>query len=184
MAVVLVADDDGHIREVVRFALEKAGHRIIEASDGADALRRLAEERVDVAVLDIIMPELDGIEVCRKLREKSSIPVLFLSSRDDELDRVLGLEIGADDYVTKPFSPRELAARVKALLRRATPAAEPSETPLRRGDLVVEVRLVLPQVLDERSKELLREFGRINREDVRSGLVKVGQEDVKARTGG
>jgi len=139
MAVVLVADDDGHIREVVRFALEKAGHRIIEASDGADALRRLAEERVDVAVLDIIMPELDGIEVCRKLREKSSIPVLFLSSRDDELDRVLGLEIGADDYVTKPFSPRELAARVKALLRRATPAAEPSETPLRRGDLVVDL---------------------------------------------
>lgn len=139
MAVVLVADDDGHIREVVRFALEKVGHRVIEAADGEEALRRLAEERVDVVVLDIIMPELDGIDVCRRLREKSRTPVLFLSSRDDELDRILGLEIGADDYVTKPFSPRELAARVKALLRRAAAPAEASEAPLRRGELVLDL---------------------------------------------
>ena len=127
MAVILVADDDGHIREVVRFALEKAGHRVIEAADGLAALRAAAEQSIDAVVLDIVMPELDGIEVCRKLRAEGDVPILFLSSRDDELDRVLGLELGADDYVTKPFSPRELVARVKAILRRADrPAVAPA----------------------------------------------------------
>jgi two-component system OmpR family response regulator len=139
MAVILVADDDGHIREVVRFALEKAGHRVIEAADGLAALRAAAEQSIDAVVLDIVMPELDGIEVCRKLRAEGPVPILFLSSRDDELDRVLGLELGADDYVTKPFSPRELAARVKALLRRAAAPSEPSAAPLQRGDLVLDV---------------------------------------------
>jgi two-component system, OmpR family, response regulator len=139
MAVILVADDDGHIREVVRFALEKAGHTVIEAADGAAAIRLFGENSVDVVVLDIIMPELDGIEVCRKLRQRSEVPILFLSSRDEELDRILGLEIGADDYVTKPFSPRELAARVKVLLRRMTAPAEPAGEPLRRGALTLDV---------------------------------------------
>ena len=139
MAVILVVDDDGHIREVVRFALEKAGHSVIEAADGLAALQMAAAQPVDAVVLDIVMPELDGIEVCRRLREQGAVPILFLSSRDDELDRVLGLELGADDYVTKPFSPRELAARVKALLRRAAAAAtEPAAAPLRRGDLVLD----------------------------------------------
>jgi two-component system OmpR family response regulator len=135
MAVILVADDDGHIREVVRFALEKAGHRVIEAADGTVALQRFAEQAVDVVVLDIVMPELDGIGVCRALRAKSAVPILFLSSRDEELDRILGLEIGADDYVTKPFSPRELAARVKALLRRLEAPRESADAPIRRGAL-------------------------------------------------
>jgi len=139
MASVLVADDDGHIREVVRFALEKAGHSVVEAGDGAEALRVLRQEPVDIAVIDIIMPEIDGLEVCRKVREKSQLPILFLSSRDEELDRVVGLEIGADDYVTKPFSPRELVARVKALLRRASVAAEPAEPPLCRGELTLDL---------------------------------------------
>jgi len=139
VASVLVADDDGHIREVVRFALEKAGHSVVEAGDGAEALRILRQEPIDVAVLDIIMPEVDGLEVCRKLREKSQLPVLFLSSRDEELDRIVGLEIGADDYVTKPFSPRELVARVKALLRRASAPSEPAEPALRRGDLTLDL---------------------------------------------
>jgi two-component system, OmpR family, response regulator len=141
MAVVLVADDDGHIREVVRFALEKSGHRVVEAADGQAALQAFAAEPVDVVVLDILMPELDGIEVCRKLRERGAVPILFLSSRDEELDRILGLEMGADDYVTKPFSPRELAARVKALLRRrGAPTADASDEPLRRGDLLLDVQ--------------------------------------------
>lgn len=135
MADVLLVDDDGHIREVVRFALQKAGHRVVEAADGRAALDAFAAEPFDVVVLDIVMPEADGLEVCRQMRATSPVPILFLSSRDDELDRVLGLEMGADDYVTKPFSPRELVARVKAMLRRvevdraqagapATPAAE------------------------------------------------------------
>ena len=139
MANVLVVDDDGHIREVVRFALEKVGYRVFEAADGRAALAVFRERPIDVVVLDIIMPERDGTEVCRMLRAGSSVPILFLSSRDEELDRIVGLEIGADDYVTKPFSPRELVARVKALLRRAAAASETPEEPARRrGKLLLD----------------------------------------------
>jgi two-component system OmpR family response regulator len=118
LANLLIADDDGHIREVVRYALEKAGHHVLEACDGSEALKIIEEQPVDLVVLDIVMPEQDGIEVCKKLFATNKLPIVFLTSRDDELDRVLGLELGADDYVTKPFSPRELVARVKAVLRR------------------------------------------------------------------
>lgn len=140
MATVLVADDDRHIREVVRFALEKAGHRVMEAADGAAALEQVRNRPVDLVVLDIIMPEDDGLEVCRKLRQERRLPILFLSSRDEEVDRVLGLELGADDYVTKPFSPRELVARVKAVLRRSgVGGGEPDELrPVRRGPLTLD----------------------------------------------
>lgn len=117
-ATILIADDDPHIRQVVRFALEKAGYQTIEASDGAKALEFISAQNPDLVILDVMMPEMDGTEVCRRLRGISDVPVVFLSSRDDEIDRVLGLEMGADDYVTKPFSPRELLARVRALLRR------------------------------------------------------------------
>jgi two-component system OmpR family response regulator len=118
VAHILIADDDSHIREVVRFALERDGHRITEAADGSEALSACEGDAPDLVILDIMMPEQDGLEVCRQLRVRSVLPILFLSSRDEELDRILGLEMGADDYVTKPFSPRELAARVKAMLRR------------------------------------------------------------------
>ncbi len=141
MPRVLVVDDDPHIREVVRFALEKAGHLVTEAADGRAALARFDEVAPEVVVLDVLMPELDGLEVCRELRKKTQVPILFLSSRDDELDRVLGLELGADDYVVKPFSPRELTARVKAMLRRAQGAAgppAPAEKLVRRGRLVLD----------------------------------------------
>ncbi len=119
MARILVVDDDAHIREVVCFALEKAGHATSEAADGRAALDAFARSPAELVVLDILMPEVDGLEVCRELRRESDVPILFLSSRDEELDRVLGLEMGADDYVVKPFSPRELVARVKGILRRA-----------------------------------------------------------------
>lgn len=115
---ILLADDDGHIREVVRFALSQAGYSVTEAADGRAAWERFAAGGFDLVVLDLVMPEFDGFEVCRRIRAASRVPVIFLSSRDEELDRVLGLELGADDYVTKPFSPRELVARVKAALRR------------------------------------------------------------------
>lgn len=121
MAKILVVDDDPHIRDIVRFALAKDGFAVIEAEDGVRALAACAAEAPDLVVLDITMPELDGTEVCRRLRRDSRVPIVFLSSRDDEIDRVLGLELGGDDYVTKPFSPRELVARVKAVLRRLTP---------------------------------------------------------------
>lgn len=115
---ILVVDDDPSIREVVRFALEKAGYATIEAGDGKDALEKFAAHTPQLIVLDILMPEFDGTEVCRRIRRTSDVPIIFLSSRDDEIDRVLGLELGGDDYVTKPFSPRELVARVKAVMRR------------------------------------------------------------------
>lgn len=118
MKHILVVDDDPHIREVVRFALERAGFGVAEAADGKAALDAFAARSADLVVLDILMPEMDGLEVCRELRRESDVPILFLSSRDEEVDRVLGLELGADDYVVKPFSPRELVARVKGILRR------------------------------------------------------------------
>lgn len=126
--LVLIADDDPHLREVVRFALTRAGFRTVEAADGAAALALFDAHAPDLLVLDITMPELDGTEVCRALRRRSHVPILFLSSRDEEIDRVLGLELGGDDYMTKPFSPRELVARVKAILRRLRPP-EPEPAP-------------------------------------------------------
>jgi len=137
MPKILVVDDDPHIREVVSFALTKSGFATVEAADGAAALAVAERERPDLIVLDVTMPELDGTEVCRRLRRTSNTPVIFLSSRDDEIDRIVGLELGADDYVTKPFSPRELVARVKVVLRRQAPAAqgETASAVLERGRL-------------------------------------------------
>ncbi|MGJ4939169.1 response regulator transcription factor [Bradyrhizobium sp. HKCCYLS1011] len=115
---ILVVDDDPHIREVIRVALSKAGMTVIEAADGKAALARFASDQPDLIVLDVGMPEFDGLEVCRRIRRTSDVPILFLSARDEEIDRILGLEIGGDDYVTKPFSPRELTARINVILRR------------------------------------------------------------------
>lgn len=138
---ILVVDDDPHIRDIICFALEKAGMKPIVAQDGVEALQRFDAEAPSLVVLDIGMPEMDGLEVCRRLRKSSDTPILFLSARDDEIDRVLGLEIGGDDYVTKPFSPRELTARVAAILRRGparAAAAERTEA-LRRGALMLDI---------------------------------------------
>lgn len=115
---ILVVDDDAHIREVVRFALVKAGLEVIEAGNGQKALELFQRTKPDLIVLDITMPEMDGLAVCRVIRKTSDAPILFLSSRTDEVDRVVGLEVGGDDYVVKPFSPRELVARVQAILKR------------------------------------------------------------------
>ncbi|MGB3315480.1 MAG: response regulator, partial [Albidovulum sp.] len=111
-AKILVTDDDPQIREVLRIALERAGFTTLAASDGRAALASAASARPDLIVLDIGLPEMDGLEVCRRLRATSQVPILFLTARDDEIDRILGLELGADDYVTKPFSPREVVARI------------------------------------------------------------------------
>lgn len=133
---ILVADDDAHIREVISFALEKAGMKVTLAGDGREALTRF-NVAIDLIVLDINMPELDGLEVCREIRKTSETPILFLSSRDDEIDRILGLEIGGDDYVTKPFSPRELVARINAILKRMIMpvAGKPIDENLAHGNL-------------------------------------------------
>ena len=123
MAKILIADDDPHIRQLLAFALEKAGFEVAEAEDGEAALEKAESAAPDLLVLDINMPRMSGLDVCRQLRAKSELPILILSSRDEEIDRVLGIELGADDYVVKPFSPREVVARVTAILRRARPAA-------------------------------------------------------------
>ncbi len=116
---ILIVDDDPRIREVLAIALERAGYDVLSARDGQAALRSARRDGPDLIVLDVGLPELDGLEVCRRLRATSEVPVLFLTARDDEVDRIVGLELGADDYVTKPFSPRELVARIKAILKRA-----------------------------------------------------------------
>jgi len=122
---ILVVDDDPHIRQLLVFALDKAGLEVLEAGDGEAGLVLAAKSAPDLVILDINMPRMDGLEVCRRLRASGDTPILFLSSRDEEIDRVIGIELGADDYVVKPFSPREVVARVMAILRRtgARPAA-------------------------------------------------------------
>ena len=136
---ILVVDDDPHIRDVVRFAFEKTGMNISIATDGKEALRQFDRNVHDLIVLDIGMPEMDGLEVCRQIRKTAETPILFLSARDEEIDRILGLEIGGDDYVTKPFSPRELVARVNAILRRARTAPAPAAAKtMRHGGLSID----------------------------------------------
>jgi len=131
---VLVVDDEARIREVVTYALRREGFVVSEADAGDAALARVAEGGVDLVILDVMLPGIDGLEVCRRIRAGARTPILFLSARGEEIDRVVGLELGGDDYLPKPFSPRELVARVRALLRRTEPGPEPSAhaSPARR----------------------------------------------------
>ncbi|NKL64296.1 response regulator [Rhizobium leguminosarum] len=122
---ILVVDDEPHIRDVICFALERAGLAWLAVRNGTEAMTAFRRGSIDLIILDIGMPDMDGLDVCRQIRKTSGLPILFLSARDEEIDRVLGLEIGGDDYVTKPFSPRELIARVKAILKRSGNGAEP-----------------------------------------------------------
>ncbi len=140
MAKILIVDDDPHIREVVQYALESAGHVVVAREDGTKGLEAALAEEPELVVLDIMMPGLDGIEVCRRLRTSSAVPVLFLSAKDEEIDKIIGLEVGGDDYITKPFSKRELVARVKAMLRRVelSAAAPASSDAKKYGKLVLD----------------------------------------------
>lgn len=133
-ATILVVDDEKNIVQLARLYLNKEGFRVEAAYDGAQALEKARTLRPDLIVLDIMMPEPDGLEVCRELRKTSNVPIILLTARDDDIDRIVGLELGADDYVTKPFNPRELVARVKAVLRRASQEA-PSQAVLEAGNL-------------------------------------------------
>ena len=141
VTTILVVDDDAHIREVARYALARAGHTVELAGDGVTAFDRVQRGGIDLIVLDVLMPELDGFGLCRKLRSHGHVPIVFLSSRGEEADRVLGLDLGADDYLTKPFSPRELVARVAAVLRRAAPPPESvpaAQPPLVCGNVTID----------------------------------------------
>ena len=118
-ATILLVDDEDAVQKLLTYPLEHEGFRVVQARDGEEALRRFESEHVDLVVLDLMLPKLDGLEVCKRLRATSVVPIIMLTARDDELDKVVGLELGADDYITKPFSIREFRSRVRALLRRA-----------------------------------------------------------------
>jgi DNA-binding response OmpR family regulator len=133
---VVVVDDEPNIADLVELYLQRDGYRVEKAATGADALNAVAQHRPRLVVLDVGLPDLDGLEVCRRIRQSSQVPVIFLTARDGEIDRVLGLELGADDYVTKPFSPTELVARVKAVLRRAD--GTPSTDVLQAGAVTID----------------------------------------------
>lgn len=134
---VLIVDDEPRIAEVLKAYLEREGFQTASAANGKQAVERLSGYRPDLVILDLNLPDVDGLEVCRAIRKGSSVPIIMLTGRGEEVDRIVGLEIGADDYVTKPFSPREIVARVKAVLRRNAPPAKEAET-ITIGDLVVD----------------------------------------------
>jgi DNA-binding response OmpR family regulator len=138
MKTILVVDDEPKIATLARDYLEHAGFAVLTASDGTSALTTIRQRRPDLVVLDLGLPGLDGLDVTRELRRDSTIPIVMLTARDDELDKLLGLELGADDYLTKPFSPRELVARVRAVLRRADRPPKAAET-IRAGNVTLDV---------------------------------------------
>jgi DNA-binding response OmpR family regulator len=135
---VLVVDDETMVSEVVGKYLRREGFDVVTAEDGETALAAAQKHKPDLVVLDLMLPKLDGLEVCRRLRARSQVPVIMLTARGEELDRIIGLELGADDYLAKPFSPRELVARVKAVLRRAAAGARADTDLLEFGDLSID----------------------------------------------
>jgi DNA-binding response OmpR family regulator len=139
-ARILLVDDEQPVQKLLSFPLEKEGYEVVPALDGQEALKRFENERFDLVVLDIMLPKIDGLEVCRRLRAKSSVPIIMLTAKAEEIDKVLGLEIGADDYITKPFSMREFRSRVRAALRRAEMSQlDGNDEPLDRGDLHIDL---------------------------------------------
>ena len=138
MKTILVVDDEPKISQLARDYLEHAGFKVLIAGDGNAALTAVRQRHPDLVVLDLGLPGVDGLGVTRQLRRDSTVPIVMLTARDDELDKLLGLELGADDYLTKPFSPRELVARVRAVLRRTETSAAPSDI-IRAGDVILDV---------------------------------------------
>jgi two-component system alkaline phosphatase synthesis response regulator PhoP len=136
---ILVVEDESSIASFVALYLKNAGYAVKTAATGGDALAQVALERPELVVLDLMLPDIDGIEVCKRIRQSSDLPILMLTARDEDIDKIIGLEVGADDYLTKPFNPRELVARIRSILRRTTAARNEHETEiLTHGDLSVD----------------------------------------------
>jgi DNA-binding response OmpR family regulator len=139
-STILLVDDEDSVQKLLAYPLERDGYRVLQARDGLEALDRFAAEDVDLVVLDLMLPKVDGLEVCKRLRATSEVPIIMLTARDDELDKVVGLELGADDYITKPFSIREFRSRVRALLRRASVARmHDQQNVIAAGDLAIDL---------------------------------------------
>jgi len=157
---ILLVDDEQAIQTLLTYPLRKDGYEVVSAHDGREALDRFAEQRFDLVVLDIMMPSLDGIEVCRRLRARSQVPIIMLTAKDDEIDKVLGLEMGADDYITKPFSVREFRSRVRAALRRSDMlgARSKPDEPIASGDLRIDFERRAVSVRDDRPRLTYVEF--------------------------
>ena len=162
---ILLVDDEQAILTLLSYPLRKDGYEVVQASDGGEALSRFEEGSFDLVVLDVMMPRMDGLEVCRRLRAKSSVPIIMLTAKAEEIDKVLGLELGADDYITKPFSMREFRSRVKAALRRAgmEPALdrggdEEDEPPLEAGELAIDFAKRSVRVRGEHTQTTFVEF--------------------------
>jgi len=135
---ILVVEDETSIASFVAMYLKNAGYTVRTSPTGSDALAQVAAEPPDLVVLDLMLPDIDGVEICRRIRQRSDLPVLMLTARDEDVDKIIGLEVGADDYLTKPFNPRELVARVKSILRRSAPERKrPESREIRHGELVV-----------------------------------------------
>jgi DNA-binding response OmpR family regulator len=156
---VLVVEDEASIASFVSLYLKNAGYAVRTAATGGEALRQAAAGDVNLIVLDLMLPDIDGIEVCRRVRASSTIPILMLTARDEDVDKIIGLEVGADDYLTKPFNPRELVARVKSVLRRSAPERSERQTSqLRHGDLVIDAGRREVKVGDQEIQLAPKEF--------------------------
>jgi two-component system, OmpR family, alkaline phosphatase synthesis response regulator PhoP len=155
---ILVVDDEPNIADLIELYLSREGFRVVKAATGEEGVRAVGEHRPRLVVLDVGLPDVDGLEVCRRLRQTSTIPVIFLTARDSEIDRVVGLELGADDYVTKPFSPPELVARVKAVLRRTDGSASAGAEIIQIGDATVDLGRREVRVNDEAIAFTTKEF--------------------------
>lgn len=155
---ILIVDDEQHIIDLTKLYLEQEGYKTSSATDGKTALQKIIQEKPNLIVLDLMLPEMDGWEVCRRVRAESDVPIIMLTARGDDIDRIVGLELGADDYLTKPFNPRELVARVRAIMRRTgRPAPSTAESAITIGNLTIQpdrrVVLVDGKEIDLRMKE-------------------------------
>jgi DNA-binding response OmpR family regulator len=156
---VLVVEDEASIASFVALYLKNAGYKVKAVANGTDALAQVESEQPALIVLDLMLPDMDGIEVCRRIRQRRDVPILMLTARDEDIDKIIGLEVGADDYMTKPFNPRELVARVKSILRRSTPERRDSETAeIRHGDLHVDAGRREVHIGDEEIQLAPKEF--------------------------
>jgi DNA-binding response OmpR family regulator len=156
---VLVVEDESSIASFVALYLKNAGYGVRTAANGAEALSAASSDQPDLIVLDLMLPDIDGIEVCKRIRQRSEVPILMLTARDEDVDKIIGLEVGADDYLTKPFNPRELVARVKSILRRTTPARRERESAIiEHGDLSVDAGRREVRVAEEEVQLAPKEF--------------------------